>query len=86
MFGSLNVIKSSKQLMIFKPISRTFKDADSIKGTMRSKNVGVELFKMISHSDELVFSTISTNRGALVPEGLRTADVHAPLLSEHAGK
>ncbi len=83
MFGSLNVIKSSKQLMIFKPISRTFKDADSIKGTMRSKNVGVELFKMISHSDELVFST---NRGAPVPEGLRTADVHAPLLLEHAGK
>ena len=83
MFGSLNVIKSSKQLMIFKPISRTVKDADSIKGTMRSKNVGVELFKMISHSDELVFST---NRGALVQKGLRTADVHAPLLSEHAGK
>ena len=82
MFGSLNVTKSSKQLMIFKPISRTVKDADSIKGTMRSKNVGVELFKMISHS-ELVFST---NRGALVPEELRTEDVHAPLLSENAGK
>lgn len=83
MFGSLNVNKSSKQLMIFKPISRAVKDADSIKGTIRSKIVGVELFKMISHSDELVFST---NRGAPVPEGLRTADVHAPLLSEHAGK
>lgn len=83
MFGSLNVIKSSKQLMIFKPISRTFKDADSIKGTMRFKNVGVELFKMVSHSDELVFST---NRGALVPEELRTAEVHAPLLSEQAGE
>ena len=83
MFGRLNVNKSSKQLMMFKPISRTVKDADSIKGTMRSKNVGVESFKMISHSDELVFST---NRGALVPEGLRTADVHAPLLSEHSGK
>ena len=83
MFESLNVNKSSKQLMIFKPISRTFKDADSIKGTMRSKNVGVELFKMISHSDELVFST---NRGALVQKGLRTADVRVPLLSEHAGK
>ena len=69
--------------MIFKPISKTFKDADSIKGTMRSKDVGVVIFKMISHSDELVFST---NREALVPEGLRTADVHAPLLSEHAGK
>lgn len=83
MFGSLNVNKSSKQLMIFKPISRTVKDADSIKGTMRSKIVGVELFKMISYYDELVFPT---NRGAPVPEGLRTADVHAPLLLEHAGK
>ena len=83
MFGSLNVIKSSKQLMIFKPFSRTVKDADGIKGTMRSENVGVELFKMISHSDELVFST---NRGALVQKGLRTADVRVPLLSEHAGK
>ena len=83
MFESLNVNKSSKQLIIFKPISRTVKDADSIKGTMRSKNVGVELFKMISHSDELVFST---NRGALVQKGLRTADVRVPLLSEHAGK
>ncbi len=83
MFESLNENKSSQQLMIFKQISRTVKDADSIKRTRRSKNVGVELFKMISYSDELVFST---NRGALVPEGLRTADVHAPLLSEHAGK
>ena len=83
MFESLNVNKSSKQLMIFKPISRTVKDADSIKGTMRSKNVGVELFKMISYSFELVFST---NRGALVPEELRTGEVHAPLLSEQAGK
>ena len=83
MFGSLNVIKSSKQLMIFKPISRTVKDADSIKGTMRFKNVGVELFKMISYSDASVFST---NRGALVPEELRTAEVHAPLLPEQAGK
>lgn len=83
MFESLNVNKSSKQLMIFKPISRTVKDADSNKGTMRSKNVGVELFRMISYSDELVFST---NRGALVPEGLRIAEVHAPLLSEQAAK
>ena len=83
MFEILNVNKSSKQLMIFKPISRTVKDADSIKGTMRSKNVGVELFKMISYSDASVFST---NRGALVPEELRTAEVHAPLLSEQAGK
>jgi hypothetical protein len=83
MVGSLNVNKSSKQLMIFKPISMTVKDTDSIKGTMRSKIVGVELFKMISYDDELVFST---NRGALVPEELRTAEVHAPLLSEQAGK
>ena len=83
MFGSLNVNKSSKQLMMFKPISRTVKDADSIKGTMRSKHGGVELFGLISYSDELDFST---NRGALVPEELRTAEVHAPLLSEQAGK
>jgi len=83
MLESLNVNKSSKQLMIFKPISRTVKDADSIKGTMRSKNVGVELFRMISYPDELVFST---NRGALVPEELRTAEVHVPLLSEQAAK
>lgn len=83
MFESLNVNKSSKQLMIFKPISRAVKDAYSIKGTMRSKNVGDELFKMISYSFELFFST---NRGALVQEELRTAEVHAPLLSEQAGK
>jgi hypothetical protein len=83
MFGSLNVNKSSKQLMIFKPISMTVKDADSIKGTMRSKIVGVELFKMNSYYDELVFPT---NRGALVPDELTTAEVQAPLLSEQAGK
>ena len=83
MFGSLYVNKGSKQLMIIKPISRTVKDADSIKGTMRSKILGVELFKMISYYDELVFSI---NRGALVLEELRTAKVHAPLLSEQAGK
>ena len=47
MFGGLNVNKSSKQLMIFKPISRTVKDADTIKGTMRSKNVGVDARKVI---------------------------------------
>ncbi len=82
MFGSLNVSRSSKQLMLFNPISRTVKDADSIKGIMRFKNVGVELPKMILYSDELVFST---NRGALVPEDLRTAEVHAPLLSQQSG-
>ena len=78
MFGGLNVNKSSKQLMIFKPISRTVKDADTIKGTMRSKNVGVELFRRISYSDESVF--FSTNRGALLQEESRTSGVHAPLL------
>jgi len=79
----LNVNRSSKQLIIFKPISRAVKDADSIKGTMRSRIVGVELFKMISYYDELAFPT---NRGALVPDQLTTAEVHAPLLSEQTGK
>jgi hypothetical protein len=84
MFGSMSVNKNEKQPILFKPSSTTVKDADNIKGTTRAKNVRDELFNMISYSDELVF--FSTHRGALVAEELRTALVHAPLLSEQADK
>ena len=47
MFGNINVNKSTKQLMIFNPISRTITDADNVERTMRAKNAGVELFKVI---------------------------------------
>jgi hypothetical protein len=77
------VNKNEKQTILFKPSSMTVKDVDSIKGTMRAKNIADELFNMISYSDELVFST---HRGALVAEELRTALVHVPLLSEQADK
>jgi hypothetical protein len=82
-FGSMSVNKNEKQPILFKPNSTTVKDADNIKGTMRANNVQDELFNMILYSDELVFST---HRGALVAEELRTALVHAPLLSEQADK
>jgi hypothetical protein len=82
MLGSMGVNKNEKQPILFKPSSTTVKDADNIKGTTRAKNVRDELFNMISYSDELVFST---HRGALVAEELRTAFVHAPLISEQAG-
>jgi hypothetical protein len=81
--GSMSVNKNEKQLMLFKPSSRTVKDADNIKGTTRAKNVRDELFNMTSYSAELV---LSTYRAALVPEELRTAHVSTPLLSEQADK
>ena len=77
------VNKNEKQPILFKPSSTTVKDAYNIKGTIRAKNVRDELFNMISYSDELVFST---SRGALIAGELRTALVHAPLLSEQTDK
>jgi hypothetical protein len=79
----MSVNKNEKQLMLFKLSSRTVKNADNIKGTMRAKNVRIELFNMIAYSGELVFSNYSR---ALVPEELRTTHVHAPLFSEQADK
>ena len=83
MFGKIDVNKSTKQLMIFNPISRTIKDADNIERTMGAKNAGVELFKVISYFNESLFST---NRDALVPEESRNARVHAPLLLKQTVK
>jgi hypothetical protein len=40
-FGSMNVNKKEKQLILFQPISSTVKNPDNIKGTMRAKNVEV---------------------------------------------
>ena len=74
MFGNINVNKSTKQLMIFNPISRTIKDADNVERTMRAKNAGVELFKVISYFNESLFSTN------------RKAHLHAPLVLEQTVK
>lgn len=83
MFGNINVNKSTKQLMIFNPISRTIKDADNVERTMRAKNAGVELFKVISYFNESLFST---NRDALVLDESRKAHLHAPLVLEQTVK
>ena len=77
MFGNINVNKSTNQRMSFNPISRTIKDPDKVERTMRAKNSGVELDKMISYLNELLFST---KRDALVPEEFRNARLHAPLV------
>jgi hypothetical protein len=79
MFGNINVNKSTKQRMIFNPISRTIKDADNIERTVRAKNAGVEFFKVVSYFNELLFSS---DRDALVPEEYRNAHLHAPLVLE----
>jgi hypothetical protein len=83
MFGNINVNKSTKQWMLFNPISRTIKDPDKVERTMRAKNSGVELYKMISYFDESLFSI---NRDALVPEKFRNTLLHAPLALEQTVK
>lgn len=83
MFGNINVNKSTKQRMLFNPISRTIKDPDKVERTTRAKNSGVELYKMISYFNESLFST---NRDALVPEEFRNARLRASLVLEQTVK
>jgi hypothetical protein len=83
MFGNINVNKSSIQLMVFNPVSRSIRDADNIGRTIRAENAGVELFRMSSCFNKRFFST---NRGILVSEKFRKAHDYAPLVLEHAAK
>jgi hypothetical protein len=83
MFRNINVNKSTKQRMLFNPISRTIKDPDKVERTTRAKNSGVELYKMISYFNESLFST---NRDALVPEEFRNTRLRASLVLEQTVK
>jgi len=45
MVGNINVNKSTKQRMLFNPISRTIKDPDKVERTMRARTLELNCTK-----------------------------------------
>jgi hypothetical protein len=84
MFRSINANRNTEQLTVFDPASRASKDAGNMRRTMRRNNKEVELFKLISYSNE---GSLLTNRETLVHEELlKRMHLSALLSSEQAIK
>jgi hypothetical protein len=83
MFRTINVNTTTEQLTVFITASRRIKDASNMGRTTRMNETGVELFKMISSSNEHFLLTDRPYSG----EGrIKKIHLRAPLPSEQSIK